>query len=67
MPAFTLYIGIDWETQTHQVCIMDVYRTILREFVVDHTGESVREFRRSLEATNVDSYRHRFWLIANTA
>ncbi len=50
MPAFTLYIGIDWATQTHQVCVMDACGKIVREFVVHHTGESVREFLRSLEA-----------------
>jgi len=54
VPAFTLYIGIDWATQTHQVCVMDAYGAILREFVVDHTGESVREFLRSLEAASVE-------------
>jgi len=52
VPAFTLYIGIDWATQTHQVCIMDAYGTIVREFVVHHTGESIREFLRSLEAAS---------------
>src|SRR5512132_1747083 len=32
---------------------MDAHGAILREFVVDHTGESVREFLRSLEAAAV--------------
>ena len=54
MPAFTLYVGIDWATQTHQVCVMDAHGAILREFVVEHTGESVREFLRSLEAAGVE-------------
>ena len=49
MNAFSLYIGIDWATQTHQVCVMDAHGTIVREQVVQHTGESIREFLRSVE------------------
>jgi transposase len=50
MNAFTLYIGIDWATQTHQICVMDAHGTIAREHVVQHTGDSIREFLRWLEA-----------------
>ena len=44
--------SVDDPQETHQACVMDACGNIVREFVVHHTGESIREFLRSLEAAS---------------
>src|SRR5262245_20971674 len=35
------YVGIDWATQSHQVCVIDGERRIVDERQVEHSGEGV--------------------------
>lgn len=48
--AFMFYIGIDWATQSHRVCVMNADGTVLREESVEHSGEGINGFLQSLEA-----------------
>lgn len=38
------YVGIDWATQEHQVCVMDPKRRVLDERVVKHSGTGIAGF-----------------------
>ena len=49
-PTFSFYVGIDWATQTHRVCVMDANGEVLREQTVQHEGDAIREFLGSLDA-----------------
>jgi transposase len=39
-----LFVGIDWATEAHQVCIVNNRNEILYERVVQHSGQVVAEF-----------------------
>ena len=41
---YQFYVGIDWATQFHQVCVMDPERLLLAERSVDHTGSALCQF-----------------------
>lgn len=49
-PAFSMYIGVDWATQSHRICVVDGEGEILREDVVEHSGERIDAFLQSLES-----------------
>jgi len=41
---FSLWVGIDWATEEHQVCGVDVNGKKLFEWKVDHAGDAIAEF-----------------------
>lgn len=41
---YQFYVGIDWATQAHQVCVMDGKRQLLAERSVDHDGLALTQF-----------------------
>ena len=41
---YSCYVGIDWATQSHQVCVIDGERQLLVERSVDHTGLALTQF-----------------------
>jgi transposase len=43
MPDYEIYVGIDWATQQHQVCIVDGAGRRREERRVPHSGEGLRE------------------------
>jgi transposase len=45
---YELYVGIDWATQTHQVCLLDPGGRLLDERRVPHTGPALAELADSL-------------------
>jgi transposase len=40
---FLLFVGIDWGSETHQVCVMDAARKVLREASFAHSGKGLDE------------------------
>jgi transposase len=50
MPDYTLYVGIDWATQTHQVCCLDGAGGVRVEMVVSHSGDGVAALLAQLRA-----------------
>lgn len=49
--VFSFYVGLDWATQTHRVCVMDADGQILRQETVEHSGGAVSAWLDSLEAS----------------
>lgn len=43
MDEFSIYVGIDWGAESHQVCVIDGARTVLRESSVQHSGSGIAE------------------------
>ena len=41
--SYHWYVGIDWGSQQHQVCVLDRHRHVVGERVVDHTGSSLAQ------------------------
>ncbi len=41
---YRLFVGIDWATDAHQVCVMDRDRRVVGERSVEHTGAAVAQF-----------------------
>jgi transposase len=46
---FSFYVGIDWATQIHRVCVMDAEGQVLLERAIEHSGEAIGQFLQSLE------------------
>jgi transposase len=42
--AFHFFVGIDWATQEHQVCVLDVQGEMVEERTIAHSGQAVSEF-----------------------
>jgi len=40
---FAIFVGIDWGSETHQVCVMDAQRKVLREAAFAHSGSGIEE------------------------
>lgn len=40
---FRYFVGIDWATEEHQVCVIDPRRKVLDERVVKHSGTAITE------------------------
>ena len=38
-----LFVGIDWATEAHQICIVDSWNEVLHERAVQHSGPAVAE------------------------
>lgn len=45
---FRYFVGIDWATEEHQVCVLDRHRKVIRERVVKHSGTAIAELAASL-------------------
>lgn len=41
---FQFFVGIDWATERHQVCVLDANRDVITERVVEHTGAGLAQF-----------------------
>jgi transposase len=41
--SYNWYVGIDWGSQQHQVCVLDRDRHVVGERVVDHAGSSLAQ------------------------
>ena len=45
---FTHFVGIDWATEEHQVCVLDGRRKVISERGVKHTGTALAELANAL-------------------
>lgn len=45
---FTFFVGIDWATEAHQVCILDSHGSTLKEQSIAHNGTAISQFVTSL-------------------
>src|SRR5262249_47821743 len=48
--SYTIWVGIDWATKAHQVCVLDAHRNVLAEVVVTHKGDAIAKFAEELIA-----------------
>ncbi len=46
--AFQFFVGIDWATEAHQICLLDTQGEIVHERTVVHSGSAVGEFLNQL-------------------
>jgi len=46
---YKFFVGIDWATEAHQVCVLDRNRKVVGERVVQHTGTAISELATWLE------------------
>jgi activator of 2-hydroxyglutaryl-CoA dehydratase len=58
--ANSLFVGIDWGSQTHQVCVMDAERVVLLDAAFPHSGTGLADMlaavMRAAEETQRDSW-----------
>jgi len=40
---FKYYVGIDWASDSYQICVVDNSGKVLGEKKVDHSGDGVRQ------------------------
>ena len=45
---FAIYVGLDWGTEFHQACVLDTRGKVLRECRIEHQGQAISDFMRSL-------------------
>ena len=45
---FRIFVGLDWGTEFHRACVLDVGGEILQQCRIDHNGQAITEFLRSL-------------------
>src|SRR5882762_11253475 len=57
MPNYEVYVGIDWATRSHQVCITDAGGQRLGESTVAHSGTGLDEFVAELTRHGPDPTR----------
>jgi transposase len=43
-PEYRIFVGIDWATQAHQVCVLDPERRVVGERSVAHAGDALAAF-----------------------
>lgn len=48
MDEFEVWVGIDWGSEVHQVCVMDSARRILLECSIAHSGEALVDLAQKL-------------------
>lgn len=46
--AEIVYVGLDWATATHAVCVLSAVGKILAQFMIDHTAEGIATLIRKL-------------------
>lgn len=55
---FSVYIGVDWGAERHQLCIMDPEGQVLGEQNIEHSGQAIADFLRVVdELTNREPHR----------
>lgn len=42
--SFQYFVGIDWATEAHKVCILNTHRDLIAERVVEHSGAGLAQF-----------------------
>jgi transposase len=42
--VFRLFVGVDWATESHQVCVLNHERDLIAERVVEHSGAGLAQF-----------------------
>jgi hypothetical protein len=47
---FDLFVGVDWGSEAHQVCVLDSSRKVLLECTIKHSGEALRGLTEKLIA-----------------
>ena len=50
MDEFELFVGIDWGSEAHQVCVLDSSRKVLLECAIKHSGEALYDLTERLIA-----------------
>lgn len=50
MDNFDLFVGVDWGSEAHQVCVLDSDRKVLLECAVAHSGEGLHGLTEKLTA-----------------
>lgn len=48
MSEFDIWVGIDWGSETHQVCVVDSARNVLLECAVAHSGQALGDLAEKL-------------------
>jgi transposase len=51
---FLFYVGIDWATQSHQVCLMDQDGNTIEQRKIEHSGTGIAQLTHWLEAVCQD-------------
>src|SRR5687767_13204 len=55
---FDWFVGIDWGSEKHQVCLIDANRSTVTQAAFDHSGSGLEELVQwLLDRTKVDSAR----------
>jgi transposase len=57
MPSYDIYVGIDWGTETHQVCVLDAQSGRHEQWRVAHSGAGLAELTAKLRALTSDPAR----------
>ena len=57
MPDYDFVVGVDWATETHQVCILDAEGRVREELPVAHSGAGLRELVAQLGRLSPDPAR----------
>jgi hypothetical protein len=50
MADYDIYVGIDWATETHQVCVVDARGDRCEQWKVAHSGAGLAELEGKLQA-----------------
>ena len=45
---FTFYLGVDWATEYHQMCILDSEGHLIRQQKIEHNGKAITDFIASI-------------------
>lgn len=48
--SYAWYVGIDWATESHQVCVVDPAGNLVKEWEVEHSGASIAQLADDLLA-----------------
>ncbi len=43
-PEYRFFVGVDWATEAHQVCVLDEKRKVVAERSVEHSGPGINQF-----------------------
>ncbi len=54
VPDSLFYVGIDWATETHAVCVLDAGGRIKSQFVIEHTAAGFADLLRRLGRLSTD-------------
>jgi len=54
LSEYDLYVGIDWATESHQVCVLDRERHVLHERSIEHAGSAILELLDWLAMLSAD-------------